>query len=74
MKIFGGKIDINMDTCLESYPCQHKVTIDGVQTLMGGVKIFGCLVENGQEVPEHFKEYEKQYRQDHPLVKSANKC
>ena len=45
------------DVCMESYPCQHGVTVDGVKKVLGGPEIAKLLVLNGKPVPGHFKEY-----------------
>ncbi len=46
------------DICLESYPCQHKVIINGKETMMSGLSIYNYCIKNKIEVPKHFKEYE----------------
>jgi hypothetical protein len=55
------KNEITIDTgdeCLESFPCQHYVSInDGEKELMGGVEIFELYEKYDLEVPGHFKEY-----------------
>jgi hypothetical protein len=40
--------------CLESYPCQHYVTVDGKGKNMYGVEIYRLLTKLGAPVPEHF--------------------
>ena len=43
------------DMCLESYPCQHWVEINGKRYLWGARKIFKYFNDNNMEVPEHFQ-------------------
>jgi hypothetical protein len=42
--------------CMESYPCQHYVRIDGVDqdTYWSGTKIVNWCKEHKVPVPEHF--------------------
>ena len=42
--------------CLESYPCQHSITINGVKTSMYGNVIYQLLKENGYPTG-HFEMY-----------------
>lgn len=51
--------DINVsDICLQSYPCQHKVSIKNTTPkLLYGTDIYKLYVENNLLVPEHFKIY-----------------
>lgn len=44
-------------SCMETYPCKHKVILDNNQTTMSGVAIYNYCVQNNIAVPEHFKEY-----------------
>jgi hypothetical protein len=47
--------------CLESYPCQHYVTIgnteDDSPVLMNGLQIYKYCIDNELDVPDHFKQY-----------------
>jgi hypothetical protein len=45
--------------CLEGYPCQHYVRINGVDEarLWGGLRIVAWCQKAQVEVPKHFKEY-----------------
>jgi len=49
------------DTCLESYPCQHTVSIFGEEQQMDGVQIFNLYKDNGLQIPDHFIEYAEGY-------------
>lgn len=44
------------DVCMESYPCEHMVTIDGIQNIMDGVSIYKLFKTNNLDIPEHFRE------------------
>lgn len=53
----SNAIDVD-DSCMESYPCQHYVSIDGAS--MGtwyGTEIYKWYVDHGQKVPDHFALY-----------------
>jgi hypothetical protein len=53
----SDKIEVS-NWCRESWPCQHGVTINGVDKgTMNGAKIYKLYKEKGQKVPEHFKRY-----------------
>ena len=45
------------DMCMESYPCKHMITIDGVRTMMNGISIYELFKTNNLDIPEHFREY-----------------
>lgn len=47
--------------CMESYPCQHVVILDGSHTCMDGVSIYGLCFENKWLIPGHFIDYRKRY-------------
>ena len=59
---YNFMVDYNM--CLESYPCQHHVSlyINGIfvkKVTMGARKIISLHKENGLQIPSHFEEYDK---------------
>ncbi len=43
--------------CMECYPCQHTVIINGESIGMSGDEIYSWHVERGLPVPEHFQIY-----------------
>jgi hypothetical protein len=43
--------------CLQSYPCQHKVIINGKKKRMYGDDIYDMCIDKNLAVPEHFKIY-----------------
>lgn len=46
------------DLCLQTYPCQHKVTINGIyKGVLFGDDIKKLYIDNNLEVPKHFKHY-----------------
>ena len=59
-------VDVDLETCLESYPCQHEVKIRNTKGLvvskdLTGTEIFkllGTMDKVTKEVYDHFKEYE----------------
>ena len=46
---------------MESYPCRHTVTINGIRHGMDGVQIYQLYTEYGLPVPEHFQNYSNGY-------------
>lgn len=55
------KID---EGCIETYPCQHRVSIGGVsQGEWDAVEIYEWFLSNGLPVPNHFQ-YVKKYLKD----------
>lgn len=49
---------VTSDWCLESYPCQHGVHVNGVSRgTWGGRQIRQWYIDHGQKVPEHFACY-----------------
>ncbi len=53
-----SRIEIS-DMCLESYPCQHDIKIDGIdQGTWGGVKIAKWFKDKASPIPDHFLGYE----------------
>lgn len=48
------KIVINLDQCLESYPCKHYVMINDEKKCMDSRDILALLTLNGFEIPDHF--------------------
>jgi len=57
--------------CLQSYPCQHTVTIKGKKIIMFGNEIYSYCVDNHIRVPQHFKEYKK-YIEEQNIIKAIH--
>ncbi len=45
--------------CLESYPCQHFVIVNGKEEMWSGVEICKYLKDNNLPMLKHFLEYNK---------------
>lgn len=41
--------------CYETYPCKHRVQVEGKSSLWGAVEIVAALQRSGQAVPDHFE-------------------
>jgi hypothetical protein len=53
-----GNTNVYISTmCMQSYPCQHSIIIDGVESTMNGVDIFNYLKNNNLPMSQHFNEY-----------------
>lgn len=58
----GTGIDVS-PFCLQSYPCQHDVSVDGAKSkMMVGVEIAQLYVKRGLKVPKHFAGYQTQMK------------
>ena len=60
--VINDQIKIEM-ACMESYPCQHMVTIDGKKHCMFGQDIYKMLKEKNLTIPRHFESY-KDYKEE----------
>ena len=60
MKNYGNGVEIDAD-CIETYPCIHKVRVDGLKTEMSQHGIAKLLRERGIEVPQHFEAVDDTY-------------
>lgn len=50
-------LSYDANTCMESWPCQHDVLINGRQETMDGHDICKYCEERGLPVPAHFSNY-----------------
>ena len=60
MKNYGNGVEIDAD-CIETYPCIHKVRVDGVDKKMSQRHIAKLLRERGIKVPKHFEVVDEKY-------------
>lgn len=59
---FNKLIEVSPDfkyyeSCMESYPCQHGIKINGNNETWYGTTIYKYCVDNNLRIPQHFIEY-----------------
>lgn len=43
--------------CLKTFPCKHRITIDGKEQTMSSPAIYKLLRDKNLQIPEHFSFY-----------------
>lgn len=59
----------DLSTCMESYPCQHDITLNGEHHIWNATKIINFLKRHDQIVPDHFQEYELDEEFDMAMIR-----